>query len=375
MRTIAWQRGNAILVGIYVSRMLGMFMLFPVFSLYAQGLAGANEFLVGVALGAYGLSQGVLQIPFGWLSDRVGRKTVIAGGLLLFAFGSLLAGMAEGIGEMIAARAVQGMGAVAAVTMAYAVDITPAEKIGKVMAVLGASIGMSFVLSLIIGPLLSGWLGVDGLFYLIAALAFSGMAGSLFLPQALPAGAALARGRYRRRGLWQAGFSIFLLHGVFTASFLVLPGMLLAQGLDKARHWWVYLPANLVALAFLRVRKAPHPFNFGVSFVILALAFALFVLPLPLWALSLAVVVFFVAFYRLETGLPQWVAQIADPAARGKAMGIYSSCQFLGSFFGAAAGGALWRASGAPWAVFLMLCLAACAAALLLFHWGKTPQY
>lgn len=374
MQTLAWQRGNAILTGIYVSRMLGMFMLFPVFALYAQGLEGANPFWVGVALGAYGLSQGLLQIPFGWLSDRVGRKSVIAAGLLLFALGSVLAGSAKSIEMMIVARIVQGMGAIAAVTMAYAIDITPPDKIGKVMAILGASIGMSFVLSLIIGPVLAGWLGVNGLFYLIAALALLGLVASFFLPHA-PKAAPVQTGQYQRRGLWQASACIFVLHGVFTASFLVLPGMLVAQALDKSQHWWVYLPANLIALAFLRVRKSPHPLNFGVSFLILAVAFALFMLPLPLWGLALAVVIFFIAFYRLETGLPHWVAQIADADARGKAMGIYSSCQFLGSFFGAALGGMLWRMSGAAWPVFLMLCLVAAATALLLFYWGKAPQY
>lgn len=373
MQTIAWQRGNAILTGIYISRMLGMFMLFPVFALYAHELAGANELLIGIALGAYGLSQGLLQIPCGWLSDRIGRKTVIAGGLLLFAAGSLLAGMAESIQQMIAARTVQGMGAIAAVTMAYAVDITPAEKIGKVMAILGASIGMSFVLSLIIGPVVAGWIGVNGLFYLIAVLALAGLVASLFLPKGVQS-APVPAGAYERRGLWQASLSIFLLHGTFTASFLVLPGMLVALGLGKPQHWWIYLPANLVALLFLRVRKNPHPLNFGVGFVILAISFALFTLPLPLWALALAVTVFFIAFYRLETGLPHWVAQIADPAARGKAMGIYSSCQFLGSFAGAALGGALWRYSGAAWPVFLMLCIIAGCAALLLFYWGKEPR-
>lgn len=373
MKILPWQRGDAILTGIYVSRMLGMFMVFPVFALYAQTLPGANEWLVGVALGAYGLSQGLLQIPFGWLSDRIGRRTVMIGGLLLFALGSLMAGMAENIAHMIAARILQGMGAIAAVTMAYATDITPADKLGKVMAILGASIGLSFVLSLIIGPALAGWIGVKGLFYLIAFLAFAGLVACLFLPPAPPAAASV--GEYQRRGLWQASLSIFLLHGVFTAAFLVLPGILLGHGLDKMHHWWIYLPANLMALLFLRMRKSPHPLNFAVSFVILACAFALMLLPAGIYLLAIAITLFFIAFYRLETGLPHWVAHIADPAARGKAMGIYSSCQFLGSFCGAAIGGAVWRASqGAAWPVFVLLALIAAIAALLLFHWGKAPR-
>lgn len=371
MHPRTWQRATAILTGIYVSRMLGMFMLFPVFALYAHGLAGADEWLIGVALGAYGLSQGLLQIPCGYLSDRIGRKTVIAGGLLLFALGSLMAGMAEDITTMIVARIIQGMGAIAAVTMAYAVDISPPDKVGKVMAIIGASIGMSFVLSLIIGPLLSAWIGVDGIFFLIAALALAGMSASLFLPVVHTIAPPAPKGGYQRRGLWQASTAIFLLHGVFTAAFLVLPGLLLDEGLEKGQHWWLYLPANLLALALLRKRKAPHPLAFAIQFGYLAAALAILILPASIIQLAFAVSIFFIAFYRLETGLPQWVAQIADPQARGKAMGIYSSCQFLGSFFGAAAGGAVWRMSGQAWTVFALLTLIAACAALLLFYWGK----
>ena len=166
-----WQRGVAILTAIYITRMLGLFMIFPVFSLYANELAGANKTLVGIALGIYGLSQGLLQIPCGWLSDRYGRKPVIAGGLALFTAGSLLAACASNIEMMIAARAVQGMGAIAAVALAYATDITPPDKLGKTMTILGASIGIAFVLSLILGPLLAGWVGVAGLFLIIALMA------------------------------------------------------------------------------------------------------------------------------------------------------------------------------------------------------------
>ena len=177
-----WQRGVAILTAIYITRMLGLFMIFPVFSLYANELAGANKTLVGIALGIYGLSQGLLQIPCGWLSDRYGRKPVIAGGLALFTAGSLLAACASSIEMMIAARAVQGMGAIAAVALAYATDITPPDKLGKTMTILGASIGIAFVLSLILGPLLAGWVGVAGLFLIIALMAAAALVAGLRLP-------------------------------------------------------------------------------------------------------------------------------------------------------------------------------------------------
>ena len=335
-----WQRGVAALTAIYITRMLGLFMIFPVFSLYANELAGANKTLVGIALGIYGLSQGLLQIPCGWLSDRYGRKPVIAGGLALFVAGSLLAACASDIYMMIAARAVQGMGAIAAVALAYATDITPPEKLGKTMAILGASIGIAFVLSLILGPLIANWIGVAGLFALIALLAAAALAASLRLPAV--ARPTTSGAQYHAKPVYQAAATIFTLHAVFTATFLVLPPLLVAGGIDKTHHWWLYLPANLIALAFMRPKNSPHPLTFGINFLILAAGAALLAVPIAHTAWLLATLtVYFIAFYRLETGLPHWVAQNAAPDSRGKAMGIYSSAQFIGSFIGGAVGGRL----------------------------------
>ena len=365
-----WQRGVAALTAIYITRMLGLFMIFPVFSLYANELAGANKTLVGIALGIYGLSQGLLQIPCGWLSDRYGRKPVIAGGLALFVAGSLLAAAASDIYMMIAARAVQGMGAIAAVALAYATDITPPEKLGKTMAMLGASIGIAFVLSLILGPLIANWIGVAGLFALIALLAAAALAASLRLPAV--AHPTTSGAQYHAKPVYQAAATIFTLHAIFTATFLVLPPLLVAGGIDKAYHWWLYLPANLIALAFMRRKNAPHPLSFGVNFLILAAGAALLAVPLnhTAWLLT-ALTVYFIAFYRLETGLPHWVAQNAAPDSRGKAMGIYSSAQFIGSFIGGAVGGRLWHTQS-PGVVLTALAIASAAAALILLKMGKT---
>ena len=365
-----WQRGVAALTAIYITRMLGLFMIFPVFSLYANELAGANKTLVGIALGIYGLSQGLLQIPCGWLSDRYGRKPVIAGGLALFVAGSLLAACASDIYMMIAARAVQGMGAIAAVALAYATDITPPEKLGKTMAILGASIGIAFVLSLILGPLLAGWVGVAGLFLIIALMAAAALVASLRLPAvARPTASGKS---YNAKPVYQAAATIFTLHAIFTATFLVLPPLLVAGGIDKTHHWWLYLPANLIALAFMRRKNAPHPLSFGVNFLILAAGAALLAVPVAhtAWRLT-ALTVYFIAFYRLETGLPHWVAQNAAPDSRGKAMGIYSSAQFIGSFSGGAIGGRLWQNQSSG-VVLAALAIASAAAALILLKMGKT---
>ena len=365
-----WQRGVAALTAIYITRMLGLFMIFPVFSLYANELAGANKTLVGIALGIYGLSQGLLQIPCGWLSDRYGRKPVIAGGLALFTAGSLLAACASNIEMMIAARAVQGMGAIAAVALAYATDITPPDKLGKTMTILGASIGIAFVLSLILGPLLANWVGVAGLFALIALLAAAALAASLRLPAV--ARPTTSGAQYNAKPVYQAAATIFTLHAIFTATFLVLPPLLVAGGIEKVYHWWLYLPANLIALAFMRPKNQPHPLTFGINFLILAAGAALLAVPIAhtAWLLA-ALTVYFIAFYRLETGLPHWVAQNAAPDSRGKAMGIYSSAQFIGSFSGGAIGGRLWQ-NQSPGVVLTALAIASAAAALILLKMGKT---
>ena len=347
-----------------------MFMVFPVFSLYAKGLVGANETLVGMALGVYGLTQGLLQLPYGCLSDKLGRRPLIITGLSLFLIGTVIAARADSIVVMIIGRAVQGMGAISSVTLAFATDITPVRKRGKVMAIVGASIGMAFVCALVLGPMIAGieGVGVRGLFWLIALLVLFSIVASLWLPNTKAVEP--QSGNYRRDVLWKASFSVLMLHAVFTGAFVVLPHSLEDAGLAGLHQWWMYLPANLVAIVCMRYRAHPHPRNFGLSFVILACAYALMALDSGLWGLALAVTVFFIGFYRLETGLPHWVADNADPQARGRAMGGYATAQFFGSFIGALASGALWQIAG-PGAVFIALLLVSLSCGAVLLSWGK----
>ena len=262
------------------------------------------------------------------------------------------------------------MGAIAAVALAYATDITPPEKLGKTMAILGASIGIAFVLSLILGPLLAGWVGVAGLFALIALMAAAALVAGLRLPAVTRP---TASGKtYNAKPVYQAAATIFTLHAIFTATFLVLPPLIVAGGIDKIHHWWLYLPANLIALACMRPKNRPHPLTFGVNYLILAVGAALLAAPIAHIAwLLLALSVYFIAFYRLETGLPHWVAQNAAPDSRGKAMGIYSSAQFIGSFTGGAIGGRIWQ-NQSPATVLITLAIASAIAALLLLKPGKT---
>ncbi len=366
-----WQKGIGILAGIYVSRMLGMFMIFPVFSIYASGLDGATPVLVGLALGVYGLSQGLLQIPFALASDRFGRKMIITLGLALFVSGSLIAALADTIIAMIIGRAIQGMGAISTVTLAYTTDITPADKRGKVMAIIGSSIGMSFVFSLIIGPILAKWIGVKGLFFIIAIMASLAFLGSLLLPRVNVMTVSTTEGYCDNKALYQASVAIFMTHALFTATFIVLPFILVDIIADKGAYWQIYLPANLIALGFMRYKATPHALTFGVNFILLTIGLGLIAMGMPFWGMMLAITVFFIAFYRLETGLPYWVANVADPNTRGKAMGIYSTMQFLGSFVGGAAGGRLWQYFNHAENLFIVLLLISALSGMVLLYLGK----
>jgi MFS family permease len=353
--TAAERRATIGLASIVGLRMLGMFAILPVFALFAESLpGGADRTLVGLALGAYGLTQAVLQIPFGWASDRWGRKPVIYGGLALFALGSFVAALAPDIWWAIAGRTLQGAGAVSAVVIALSADLTRDAVRTRAMAAIGITIGGAFALSLVAGPPLAGRIGVPGIFALTGLLALAAIAGVRFLvpaPQAIgahaPAAGALVR-VLRDARLRRLNYGIFTLHALLTALFVEVPVALRDNGLPAERHWEVYLP--IVALSFALmwpfVRRADGPRHGGAVFVgaiavllvaQIALAFGLRSLP----ALVAALALFFTAFNLLEAMLPALVSRLAPADIKGTAVGVYSSVQFLGMFVGAAAGGAL----------------------------------
>jgi MFS family permease len=343
------------LAGVYGFRMLGLFLILPVFALFAETLPGATPLLTGLAVGIYGLTQALLQIPFGLLSDRIGRKPVIFGGLLLFALGSVIAAAADDIWLVIVGRAIQGSGAIAAAVMAMAADLTREEHRTKAMATIGMTIGASFMLAMLAGPLLGRLIGVSGIFWLTALLALLGLAlVALVVPtpshsqvhrdaETVPT---MLRRVLRDADLLRLDFGIFALHLILTALFLAVPLVLRDLGLQPVQHSSLYLPVMLISIAVM------------VPFIILAerrglmkqvflgavggLAVAHLGLGLfadQFWGFVAALALFFTAFNLLEATLPSLVSKVAPVDAKGTAMGVYSTSQFAGAFVGGVLGG------------------------------------
>ena len=357
------RRASMGLAGIYGLRMLGLFIILPVFALYAEHLPGGeSHLLMGVALGAYGLTQAILQIPAGWMSDRYGRKPVIYVSLVLFALGSFIAASADNIYWVIIGRVVQGAGALNAAVMALTADLTREEVRTKAMATIGMTIGVTFSLSLVLSPLLHGVIGVPGLFALTGVLALLAIAVVKF---AIPdpaitrfhsdteAGHGHFREVLRNPDLLRLDFGIFALHAILMSVFMQVPFILQANGLVVADHWQVYLPVMLVAFALMvppiviaeKKAKMKQVFIAAVALALAAQAL-LMAAQHSLWGVAIALLLFFTAFNVLEATLPSLISKIAPLAAKGTAMGVYSSVQFFGAFFGAAAGGALMQFVG-----------------------------
>ena len=389
MTRLEW-RASLSLAAIYMLRMLGMFLILPVFAIMARDLPGATPFLVGLAISAYGLTQAVFQIPFGLWSDRLGRKPVIAMGLVLFVAGSALAALSDTIYGVILGRGLQGAGAVAAVVMALAADLTREEHRTKAMALIGISIGVSFALSMVLGPLFANWLGLKGLFWLITLLAALSIL-VLFTWVPTPAVSRFHRdtqvwtaafGRVLRNPeLLRLDFGIFSLHLILTASFVVLPVILKDRlQLSTQDHWQIYLPVFILAIASMvpfvilaeKKRKMKPVFLAFVFLIVLADAGFIFASDQFWWVFGL-LYLFFTGFNLLEATLPSMVSKCAPADLKGTAMGIYSTSQFLGAFAGGTGAGWLSGHYG-PSAVFIY-CMSAGLLWFLIAISMKPPRH
>ena len=375
------------LAGIFGLRMLGMFIILPVFALYAAKLpGGASHTMVGIALGAYGLTQACLQVPFGWLSDRWGRKRTIYLGLVIFALGSLVAALAQDVNMVIVGRIIQGAGAISAAVIALAADLTRDDQRTKAMAIIGMTIGATFALSMAAGPVLDHMIGVPGIFALTGFLAIAALLVVRFvIPDPAPVIAHKATVQQasfasvmRDRQLLRLNYGIFALHGILMALFVVVP-FALQEHLPSGSHWRVYLPVMLGAIVLmlppmlLAERKGLQKQVFVGAVIVLIGALGLLMFAdgrLP--ALVAGLLVFFAAFNLLEATLPSMISKRAPAAAKGTAIGIYGSVQFIGTFVGAASGGWLSQHFGTP-AVFAF-CGALAVVWLLLAFGMRVPQ-
>jgi predicted MFS family arabinose efflux permease len=351
------------LAGIFSMRMLGLFMLLPVMSLYADDLRGATPFLLGIAISVYGLTQAMLQIPFGLLSDRLGRKNIITVGLLFFAAGSVVAATSDSIYGVILGRALQGSGAVAAAVMALAADLTHEQNRTKIMATIGISIGISFGVAMVLGPLISSFFGLQGIFWLTACLAFVAI---VLLYTVVPNAASITVHKdaepipklmgkvLKDKELLRLDFGIFSLHLVMTAMFVVLPLIFRDNlAIDAAQHWMIYLPVlGLSVIAMVpfiiiaeKKRKMKAIFVGAVGAVSVA-SLAMFLMQNSFWGLLFSLFIFFTAFNLLEASLPSIVSKVAFAGGKGTAMGVYSSAQFFGAFCGGVMGGTIYQYFG-----------------------------
>lgn len=355
MNSLEW-RVTASLAAIYAVRMLGLFMILPVFALYAESLPGYTPALVGLAIGIYGLTQAIFQIPLGVLSDKVGRKPVIIGGLLVFALGSAIAALAHSLWVIVLGRAIQGLGAVAGPTMALAADLTREENRTRIMAFIGMTIGLSFMGGMVLGPIVSHFAGVPGIFWLTMLLAFSGIA-LIILAVPTPIhptqhrDAGIIQGYLGKAlhniALLRMNAGVFILHLVMTANFLVLPPIFEHDlGLPRVEHWKVYAPvfagSFLLAIPLIIIAEKKHQ----IRQLLLGSTIALILAELGMalgyghiaWLIA-AFFLFFVGFNFLEAVQPSLVAKYSDVNTKGTAMGIFSSSQFLGIFAGGSLGG------------------------------------
>ena len=372
------RRASVSLSSIYALRLLGLFLVLPVFALEAaRYLGGDDPARVGLAMGIYGLTQGLLQIPFGIASDWWGRKPVMITGLLVFACGSVLAAWAPTLDWLIAGRALQGAGAISAAVAALIADFTRDEVRTKAMTLVGVSITIVFALSLVLGPLLTSVIGFKGLFALTALLALAGIAVTLYwVPPEVSRHAEMRPGGLadvlQNPSLLRLDFGVFVLHAVQLAMWVAIPALLVGAGLAKAQHWQIYLP--VVVASFLIMWRTLYPLErrgylraallaaMGLIFLTQLGFIGLLQLESPsLSLMGLLLLVFFCGFNVLEASQPSLASRMAPPHARGAALGVYNTLQSLGFFVGGAVGGWITKAHGVE------MLFIACAGLMLLW--------
>lgn len=360
----SWSKTVFPIAAIFSFRMLGLFLLIPIFSIYANDLKDATPTLIGFALGGYGLTQGVLQMPFGMLSDKIGRKPVIAIGLILFTFGSLLGAMTHSIYGMIISRVLQGTGAIGSVLIALLADLTLDHQRTKAMAVIGMTIGISFSISMVISPIIATQFGLSGIFYLTAILATLGLALLLFVipnPQKehfhvdSEANPALLRLVIKNKHLQRLNFGIFCQHFILTSTFFALPMIIKNQisvgNLAHQWHFYFYLMVFsfvlMIPFIILAEKKKRLKLVFILAIASTAATQLILTFAFKNWAgLCCLMFIYFVAFNILEALLPSLVSKQAHPNSKGTAMGIYSTSQFLGLFMGGSLSGVIYQWHG-----------------------------
>lgn len=389
--TAVERRASFSLASLFGLRLLGLFLVLPVFALEARRYPGGDDpALVGLAMGIYGLTQAFLQMPFGFASDRFGRKRIIVIGLLVFALGSFIAAFADSLHGLLIGRAIQGAGAVSAAITALLADLTRDSVRTKAMALVGGSIGLMFAVALVAAPPLSAHIGLSGLFALTGVLALAGLAATLWWVPPEPVHAAGApraplSALWGHRDLLRLNFGVFALHTIQLSMWVAVPALLVNAGLPKERHWWVYLPA--VLLSFVVMGAALFPLERkghlraalrgSVGLIVLVqaglLGLSLAGGHVAAWGvapLAVLLLVFFCGFNALEASQPSLVSRLAPGALRGSALGAYNTLQSLGLFAGGALGGTLIKAGGSVglFSATLLLSLV-----WLVVTWGLNP--
>lgn len=375
------RKSSMLLALLFSTRMLGLFLLTPIFAVAAQSLSGGNDAMkIGLALGAYGLTQAVMQIPLGIASDKWGRRPVIMAGMVLFILGGVVSALATSVDGVTLGRVIQGLGAISAAITAWVADATRPEVRTRAMAMVGSAIGLSFAVSLVLSPVMVGQFGLSGLFWAISGLGFVCLLITAFAIPEYPRAEAIIQASPKdvlgHKDLLKLNFGVFALHFILMTLFVVIPGVLAnLGGFSSASLWKVYLPVILLSFVFMipaviqtEVRKI-HPQV--LRWLVLALVLVMALMPLfsqTLWSAVLFLFLFFAVFNTLEALQPSLVSRVAPAEYKGLAMGFYNTTQSLGVFGGGLAGGLIASTAGVQWALWL-------GAALAFLWWLSTRHF